>query len=153
MFSFGIIPDPRTALDQTPDAPTPGQQLRLAEALYYASSYWQTPRGGHARYFDQLSDDFQAGYYRLGRWLVSRRLRPGHRPPTPAQVEARALTFLSDTAALCACLLYERPTHDYSSASVARFLRSYYPQLPLSELTRLATHWLATRPVQAPLPY
>ena len=153
MFSFGIVSDPRTVLDQTPDTPTPAQQLRLAEALYYASKYWQDPICGRAAYFDQLWDGFQAGYYRMARYLVSRRQRPGYQRPAAAEVEARALTFLSDTAAVTAFMLHERPTHDYSVESVATFLRQHYQGLPSEQLTELATRWLAQQPVPEPLPF
>ena len=78
MFGQATIPDLRIALDQTPAAPNPLQQQRLAEALYYARKHYRECDTGFPATFDQLWSGHSARYYGLGDYLVARRSRAEH---------------------------------------------------------------------------
>lgn len=145
MFNIGTIPDPRTALDQTPTAPNPLQRDRLAQALYYGCQRYQDYEGWSAPTFDQLHGSQCQRYFTLVDYLLSRRARAG------AQVKVAAFE-----ERLFACLdsvLREHPYHlieegqrTLSEPRIVEWLNDFYALSP-ERAADLAGRWAArTRP-------
>lgn len=145
MFSIGTIPDPRTALDQTPAVPTHWQRDRLAQALYYTSKHYTEYEGSFPATFDQLDGGQCQRYFVLGDYLLARRARFG------AQVKVAAFEHR-----LFACLdnvLREHPYHlieegqrTLSEPRIVEWLLDFYALSP-ERAADLASRWATrTRP-------
>lgn len=149
MFGQATIPDPRTALDQTPAAPNPLQRLRLAEALYYASKDYRDSESSFPATFDQLYHEHSGRYFALGDYLLERRSRSTARPVPVSAFEERLFAHLDGVLSDAPGHLLEQGQRTPSERLAAEWLLDYYA-LSAERATELAGRWVVQ--VRAKLP-
>jgi hypothetical protein len=146
MLSFGTVPDPTTALDQTPANPNPLQRLRLAEALYYASKHYTDCDGWNPCTFDQLYGEHCLRYYALADYLLARRERPTARPVPVSAFESRLFATLDTVLTDYSYYLVEPGEHTLSEPRIAEWLLDHYA-FSAERAQELAGRWAEmTRP-------
>lgn len=149
MFSFGTVPPPLTALDQTPANPNPLQRLRLAEALYYGSKHYLDYEGALPATFDQLYDLHCQRFFTLADYLLARRARADARPVPVSAFEGRLFTCLDTVLSDHSFHLIEAGERTLSEPRIAEWLLGHYA-FTSERAQELAGRWAAQTRLRLP---